>query len=349
MINNQKSGNNSNNYQSENLTINNNLTVLYSIEEVARKLLDSAFGELPDDTKQLISSNQKSYFQVLSELLKQIVIQGEDLKKIINDPDFQFISKNALISASRSPSIELHKNLSSLVIQRINSSNDDLKRIVYNEAITTINKLTTNQLKIITLCFLFKYIANDGITSWQTYVDYLNAEFKPFLNFKNTIAEFQHIAYTSCGSIGITSKSGLKVHKENYTFLFLNLIEKSEIDNLNLDNTIKQKLVTVDPKEDKYIINFLNKHSLQNFLKENNINEETIKKISSICMHHIKDDQEIKIKIAQEANIDKNLLEPWADHSNVSFLSLTSVGIVIAATYFEQITGDKIDIDDWIN
>jgi hypothetical protein len=101
--------------------------------------------------------------------------------------------------------MELHKNLSSLIIQRINNDNEDLKRIVYDEAISTINKLTIDQLKIITLCYLLKYTSYGGIVSWEAYKKYLDRHIKPFLGFKNTNAEFQHIEYAGCGSIGIVA------------------------------------------------------------------------------------------------------------------------------------------------
>ena len=130
-VNNQKSGDNSTNLQAGGgITINNNAVVLYSIEEVSRQLLGSVFGELPDETKTQITQNQKSYFQALCENLQKIIKDSSEIKKVITSPDFQYISKRASVSASRSSSLELHKNLSSLIIQRVNFGNEDLKRIV---------------------------------------------------------------------------------------------------------------------------------------------------------------------------------------------------------------------------
>ena len=348
MINNQKSGDGSTNIQSENVTINhiNNSVVLCSIEETAKKLLSSVFGELPEETKKLISINQQSYFQVLSDSLSKIIKQNDDLKKAINDPDFQFVSKIASISASRSSSTELHKNLSSLVIQRINNSDADLRRIVYNEAISTIGKLTSDQLKIITLCFLLIY-TNHNIRSWETFKNYLTQRIEPFLDFKDTNAEFLHIEYTGCGSIMISSSDILEIYKQNYSCLFLKLVEKQKIDNLNLDTSVKQSLLFLDQKEQKYLIKPLNKIDLETFLKEKNVDEETSKKLTSIYEYHIKNNEEIKDEI-MEVNEGKKLIEIW-EKSKIKHLSLTSVGIAIAANYFEQVTGEKIDISIWIN
>ena len=96
MISNQKSGDDSMNLQAgRDIVVNNgNSIALYSIEEVAKQLLGSVFGELPDETKKQIETNQKSYFQSLSENLSKIIKQNEELKTVINSPDFQYVSKH---------------------------------------------------------------------------------------------------------------------------------------------------------------------------------------------------------------------------------------------------------------
>jgi len=350
MISNQKSGDDSTNLQAgRDIVVTNQRSVaLYSIEEVAKQLLGSVFGELPEDTKKQIQDNQKSYFQALSENLGKIIKQNEDLQKVISSPDFQYISKTAAISASRSSSTELHKNLSSLITQRINNDDEDLKRIVYDEAISTIGKLTMDQLKIITLCYLLKYTSYGGIVSWETYKTYLDTHIKPFLGFKNTNAEFQHIEYAGCGSIGIGSWDVINIHKQQYSFLFSNLTEKDQVDNLTLPDEIKKEIVVLDTKEDKYFIKFKNKTELEEYLKKKKIDDEITKKLVLIYESHIKNNDEVKKKIAEETDVGKELVELW-EKSSLKNLSLTSVGIAIGASYFEQTTGEKIDISIWIN
>ncbi|MDD5625553.1 MAG: hypothetical protein PHG83_00085 [Patescibacteria group bacterium] len=262
--------------------MNNTKSVaLYSIEEVAKQLMGSVFGELPEDTKKQIESNQKSYFQVLSENIGKIIKQQEELEKVVSSPDFQYISKNATISASRSSSMELHKNLSSLIVQRINNDKEDLKRIVYNEAILTINKLTNDQLKILTLCFLILRTKMSGLTNLVYFNQYLEQRIKLFVDFKKTTAEFEHLAYTGCASISdIASHDIISLLKSNYPDIFKD------------DNTPDKLLV----------------------------NNETATKLMAV----------------------------WKD-TQIKNMSLTSVGIVIASTFYEQVTGDSINIDIWIN
>ncbi len=281
MISNQNSGDNSTNLQAGgSITVNSNAVVLYSIEEVSKHLLSSVFGELPEETKTQILQNQKSYFQTLSENLQKIVKESGDIKKVIDSPDFQYISKKAAISASRSSSLDLHKNLSSLIIQRVNFDNEDLKRIVYNEAISTIEKLTTTQLKILTLCFLLKRTKLNGLNNIDQFKQYLEQSIKPFIDFKRTTAEFEHIAYSGCASISISSHDIDGLFKANYPDIFK---EADNPEELLAGNDTATKLISV-----------------------------------------------------------------WKE-TQIQNMNLTSVGIVIASTFYEQITGDRINIDIWIN
>jgi len=282
MISNQKSGDDSTNLQAgRDIVVNTgNSVALYSIEEVAKQLLNSAFGELPDDTKNQIKSNQTSYFQALSENLGKIIKQNDELKEIVSSPDLQYISKKAAISASRSSSKDLHNNLSLLIVQRINSDNEDLKRIVYNEAISTIDKLTSNQLKIITLCFLIGRTKLSGLTNLQQFIEFLENKTKPFVDFKRTRAEFEHIAYSGCASISIASRNIDSLFKGNYPEIFK---------------------------------------------KTDNIKE-----------------------LLRNSKVASCLIDDW-ESTQIKSMNLTSVGIVIGSTYYEQKNGDKLNIDIWIN
>lgn len=279
---NQKSGDTSTNLQAGRDIIMNNSSViaLYSIEEISKQLLNSVFGEFSEETKMQISKNQKSFSQVLTEKLQNITKDYSEVKKVIDSPDFQYISKKASISASRSSSTDLHKNLSSLIVQRVNFDNEDLKRIVYNEAITTIEKLTVDQLKILTLCFLLKRTKQNGLTNLEQFKQYLEQKIKPFIDFKRTTAEFEHLAYAGCASISIANHDIVGLFKGNYPDIFK-------------DSDNPEGLLAG--------------------------NDTAIK-----------------------------LIATWKE-TQIQNMNLTSVGIVIASTFYEQVTNDKINIDIWIN
>ncbi len=63
---------------------------------------------------------------------------------------------------------------------------------------------------------------------------------------------------------------------------------------------------------------------------------------------YIQNEEEVRKKVYEETDGGKDLARAWAD-SQLEHLSLTSVGIVIGAAYYEQIIEEKIYIDIWIN
>jgi len=71
------------------------------------------------------------------------------------------------------------------------------------------------------------------------------------------------------------------------------------------------------------------------------------KKITNLYEKSIKNHNEIQQLLIESGSTMKKIAEDLED-SNLQHLSLTSVGIAIGASYFEQITGSKIDIGIWI-
>jgi len=318
----------------------------------AKDLIVSVVGQkliaFRDEAKAIYEERANEFIKLLTEKIKEL--PEEEIIKL-KEPDTQLTLIEAAKISGRKQNDELRNLLANLVVSRIKNDKtgkEELKNIVYNEAISTINKLTIDQLKIITLCYLLRYTSYGGIISWDTFKNYLNTHIKPFLGFKNTNAEFQHIEYAGCGSIGIGSWDLVNIYRQQYSFLFFNLVEKKQIDELNLPNEIKQEIVALNSKEDKYFIRFKNKIELEKYSKEKKIDEETIKKLTLIYESHIKNNDEVKKKVLEETEIGKELLDIW-EKSALEHLSLTSVGIAIGASYFEQTTGAKIDIDIWIN
>jgi hypothetical protein len=329
------------------VNIQNGLTDT-EVRALVSSVVDQKFVEFEDEAKVVYIQRTNEFKQLLTEKLK--ALPEQEISKL-KEPDTQLTLMEAAKISGRKQNEELRNLLANLVVSRIKNDKtgkEELKNIVYNEAISTINKLTLDQLKIITLCYLLRYTSYGGIVSWDKFKNYLNTHIKPFLGFKDTNAEFQHIEYAGCGSIGIGSWDLINIYKQQYSFLFFNLVEKDQIDNLNLLDDIKKEIVVLDTKEDKYFIRFKNKTELEKYLKEKNVKVEIEKKLVSIYESHIKNNEKIKKKISYETEIGKELLDLW-EKSNLKHLSLTSVGIAIGVSYFEQVTGEKIDIGIWIN
>jgi hypothetical protein len=318
------------------------------VTQLIEYIVNQKFIALKDEAEAVFKERRNEFIRFL--LAKIVELPETEILKL-KEPDTQLALIEAANISGRKQNTELRNLLANLVVGRIRndkSGKEELKNIVYNEAISTINKLTVDQLKIITLCYLLRYTCYKGIVSWENFNDYLNNLIKPFLGFKNTNAEFQHIEYAGCGSTSIGSVDLFNVIRLNYAILFLNLIPKEKIEALNIPEDIKKEIFFLGSKEDQYFMEFQNEGYLREYLEEKSKDEELNKQICDIYNSSIKKEDEVKEKINKESKIGKTLLDLW-HKTSLEHLSLTSVGIAIAATYFEQITSVSVDINIWIN
>ena len=317
-------------------------------KDLIESVVDQKLIAFKDEAKMLYQERVNEFSRALIARIKDLP-ESEMLK--LREPDTQLVLVEAAKISGRKQTPELRSLLANLVIKRIQNDTtgkEELKNIVFNEAITTINRLTVDQLKIITLCYLLRYTTYTGIADWNTFNKYLSTHVKPFLSFKNTNAEFQHIEYAGCGSIGIGAWDLVNTYRLQHSFLFLQLMPKEEIDKLGIPGEIKSQMLALDAKEDKYFIRFRNKADLEKYLSEKSSDQELNKKLIGLYEANIKNNNEIKDKLTKETDIGKELID-LIEKTALKHLSLTSVGIAIAITYFEQTVGEKVDVDIWIN
>lgn len=315
-------------------------------KDLFQKLFDRNFPKLRKIAQKTAQKNVESLAKTFFEKAKTELAQ-RDINKL-SDPDLQFILNQAITVSARINSEELRKNLASLIIKRIKNDEEDLKRIVFNEAIATIGKLTTNQLKILTLCFLVRYTNYGGVANWQTFNHYLNGVIKPFIDFRDTDAEFQHLEYTSCASISIGSVDIINIFKESYSFLFLDSIKKENVDEIKIQSDLIPQILFFNEKENEHKFRFINKKVLTEYLQKQNVPEEVKAKIVNLYQNSIKSNSEIEKQIREETDMGNDLLNKWKT-TRIKNMSLTSVGIAIASTYLEQVTNQVINIDIWIH
>ncbi len=266
----------------QSVTVHQGLT-LNDVTSLFQTLFEANFPKLrniaENSAKENVEKLRDQFFKKANGKL------GEQDYIKFSDPDLQFILNKAIETSARKDSAELRGNLSNLLIKRVQlSASEDLKSIVYNEAIETVGKLTTHQLKIITLVFLVRYIKFSSIKSWQSFNECLEESLQPFLDFKNTETEFQHIQYTGCGNISVLEWDMVDIYFRTYPFLFTAGIQ---------DLSLAEEAIT-------------------------------------------------------KTEMGMILLSTWRN-SQLKNIVLTSVGTAIAASYYEQLSGQTLNINKWVN
>lgn len=288
------------------------------------------------DIAQTVFEQRVSIFK--ERLLEELkLLLSQELEKL-KDPDTQFAIIGAARISGRQKNEDRIKLLSRLLANRIrNSTHDDkeeFKNIVCDEAIATVNKLTDDQLKIITLCYLLNY-QHRHITSQEQLIEHLNCNVEPFLDFNNDLSEFQHIEYTRCGSIAgppNTANELINVLLDKYSFLRFKEITPEEL--LTIPEEIRNDLVN---KEDNRFYQRFHYDmafgALNGKIKDNTVKEEMNNFYRSKIISNLITDKEI----IENVSCGERLLHVYRTAS-LSTLSLTSVGIALAIHYFNQVT-----------
>lgn len=321
------------------------ITSITDAERLFELLFEKNFPKLKEEAQELAKESAEKYCKTFMYKAK-MTLQPQEIERLA-DPDVQYMLTKSIVEAGRRDEDELRENLSYLMVERIKNSDHNLKRIVYNEAIETIGKLTKDSLKILTLCFILRYAHWTNMTSIEVLDKKIKDWVMPFIDFKNTEAEFQHIVYAGCGELGIGSWNYINAIREHYWSLSVTRISSDQLKIHKIPNEIINKLFDEDKEKTGFVFKVKTEEELEKFLKEKSLPDVTRNGIKSE-FQRAKNSASNEISKLIEDYPSIQIAVKIVNDTTLKNLSLTSVGIVIAATYFDRIIGGKIPIDIWI-
>lgn len=329
-----------------NITINHQGLTIKDATDLITSLHQANFPILKKFAEEAAAANVEKFAkEFFSQGSKKLT--PEDLSRLA-EPDVQFMMNEAMKMSARTDSEQLRKDLAGLIISRLKHDKEDIKRVVLNESITTIGKLTPDELKIITICFLLHYTCNNGLLNWQVFQIYLKYNILPFLDFSPSQTQFDHIQYAGCGSsISVLTWDYLNILRLQYSSLFVDGFTQEEITSFEIPEEILQNIVYLNYADNKFYLNILNSDKLDEYLREAKIEEEKVKKFTDKYNNKLPDIKTIREKLMTDP-VGAQLLKVW-DTSALKNLELTPVGKAIAATHYEEVTRVQLNLDIWIN
>ncbi len=174
----QEGGKDSTNLQGQNVVINNGIN--YSdAKEIALDVFKSNFLEL-SQTAAFVAKQRAE--ELVDEFLKKVVEKDPTKIDKIQDPDIQYAIFTAQKEYARSGEKDLEEMLVNILLERIDENSQSLKKIVLNESLEILPKLTNSQLDILTIVFLTHETHNHNVINKQTFKNYLETYFLPFIN-----------------------------------------------------------------------------------------------------------------------------------------------------------------------
>lgn len=202
--------------------IQNNNIKLENLKDYFLSLFNANFPRVHEEAMKAATLYVKRFAQQLLVALKSSGINVMEIERAFTDPDMHYVLSTTVQMVARSGKNEMNTILTHLIMIRIKNCEIENKKVLLNEAIATVNKLSINQLNIITASFLiYDHIKKIAISSWEELNSYLETYVKKFLNFESNEMDFRHIKYTGCASIKNEScPSYAQILKDIYPQLF---------------------------------------------------------------------------------------------------------------------------------
>ncbi|WP_419742414.1 LPO_1073/Vpar_1526 family protein [Paraclostridium dentum] len=224
----QKGGKESTNIQVAN--VNNFQGIGYNdVKCICRDLFEQNFITLKNEALEVVQErieifNNKYIDKLIDEKIENI----SELKK----PDMQFVLYEAQKSYARNGGNNLLEILVSILAERTKESNESLLNLNYNEALTIIPKITSEQMDLLTLVFLLRYTCNNSVKCEETLKSYLKTYILPFSDISNIKnSTLKYMTYLGCGNVLVGDKLELILSK-TYPEVFENKNIKQYMINL---------------------------------------------------------------------------------------------------------------------
>jgi hypothetical protein len=232
-------GDSSTNIQGKTVNVNHtNYGLGYlEVKEIFMDLFKNNFYNLGQEASEVARQRAE---EIVNEFLERLQKDSPQSIDNTNDPDVQYAIINAQKGYARSGEKDISSLLVDLLVERTKENEQPLFKLILNEAIEALPKLTLRQIDTLTFVFLCRYVALSNVfTIHQCY--------EVFNIFANEISEnhflYQHLQFLGCISISIGSYDFARVVPEKYPDIFPN--SKDETSVVNILNEVNPDFIRI--------------------------------------------------------------------------------------------------------
>ncbi len=335
------------------LIINNNGLTYSDTKALCYDIVSEELDKYKNEAHDEAEKRYNELFGLLIEKLdKNNMSDGAALSEF-KKPAMQYDYFEAQKSYIKAGTPEMAEVLSNVLLERISESERTLLQIALGEAIHTVPKLIKSQMATLAMFFVLHHTKSLRINSHESFSAFLrNVILKLYYHgVSKKFSEFQHLSSCGCGQISGFTVSFISDIRNIYGGIFMKGYLKDEMvaseDGQPLYEKYPKLFTSCLNDKEKIQINAMSKESLEEFFVSYNVNVNDQKIITKIYENNLMNVEEIKTLIIKLVPEMQEVIDYWAD-GYISYLNLSSVGIIIGAQYSKLITQEDYDLHIWI-
>ena len=282
-------------------------------------------------------------------LVQRLTEAGVERLSAFKEPDMQLTVRQAQMQYGKTGDDQLRDNLLSIIEKIASEEERDLLRLVLQESIEILPKLTNEQINSLALIFIMKNTRRSRVSNHNELYRYLTRISQSLTgSLARSQASFQHLVFAGCASVQSIGTTLEKLLSKNYPGLFAAGFLPTNKSYVQLPEDFAHA-VTIPCKHDpkKIQIGIIHQGGLKEYATKFGLTDEQFK-IANKILHMTLSDKEIRATIVQEAPAFEAIFEFW-DETPAKQTALTSVGIAIACGRAEKALGEKLNLSIWIN
>ena len=318
-------------------------------KEEAKEILVQIFQDnMPKLAQEARLTAGKRADEISNKILEKMSEKAPDLINTFKDPDMQYALLTAQITHARLGDDNIADLMVDVLVERASHQNRDLQQIVLNEVLSVLQKLNSEHLDVLSLVFLNTLCKFNKTNDIAAFKNVFSTYYYPLLDKIPTEEScYQHLIYSGCTSLNGFQDNIVSHHKKNYKRFFCKgfpIDDFSQIDNTETAHTILEPCMH-NPLLSQ--ININNNQSVENLIDSKVIDANNASKIKALYNSSLMSDDEAKTFLLSFDSKMQNMLDLWKK-TNISGMSLTSVGIAIAVSNLKKYHPKIFQLSTWI-
>ncbi|MCC8409022.1 hypothetical protein LJ707_08775 [Mucilaginibacter sp. UR6-1] len=300
--------------------------------------LDVFNANIETFVKKAVEIAQQRNEEFTEKFVRKTFEENASLAEKFQEPAVQSSIFNAQKEYAKSGDIELESHLVKLLVERIKADESSLEKIVYDEALLSISKLTSQQRNLSTLIYLISSITYNNINNVPLLDEYFRQRLLIFYSgeiFKQ--ANISHLQFCGCCILlaeGNSYKSVAELHLLRYKGLFSKGFSLDQLKSRIPDIHVFENLLIKCLRDPSLIqIGTLTDSDLTEQLNE--LISPNIQVFRSLWEESSMSSEEVEQLLSESYPNARELQHDWKK-SSVKSMHLTPVGQVIAILNYNQ-------------